>query len=481
MTYKYRHVRHSKFGDGLIVETRNRNRKYRIKFDLGLTIWLEASTVILIDDVMLDGGENYDDLHYEGPVTQKISRREKNTINEQISMISDSLKARINIEALRLGIVGSKEAILDFTMHRKEETDFIFNNISNSPNNGGFYGIIKGQYGSGKTHFVRYLKQVAMSKGWVVATTELDEFEVAPQKPSIVYNSLMLNLEAEHNGVIKGLEDIIKDAILDEEVYSYFTRFNYHEYIGKLMGILRNSKNYNSDILWQWFTGDKIGIPYARKYIEDKGLRSIQSFFSYASHICYILNGISLLVEKLGYNGLLILLDESEMIANLTPKIQEKAENFLKGLKFISLGPEKSNISEEELSSYRSFPFSYELPSKLSVLFALTPRGIGNETFLEEMVDNQCQIELSELRSKDLKKLTKKISETYELGYDIDLNIKSNDIDQIVEYIEKDESRYSKLRLKIKLIVDLFDRMRHNRSNTLNEILDSYTEDYLLY
>jgi len=468
-----RRIYHQRFGYGLILDVRRGGREYYIEYEsTPLKMWLSSSEVILIDS------QGLGPVDVEGEISEGleklISDSDKRDVNieQKISIDSETYSAKKMIEAFRLGVVPYEE-IDNFTFNREKETKQVFKALNEVSKKGGVIRVVKGEYGTGKSHFLEFIKQRALNEGWVVARTEFDPFEVKPQNPKAVYHALLVSLQAKNNGS-KNLTKILAEATAQSDIYRKFKDLN-HPYFSRLFEILRYSKSFDKLILWQWFLGDQINIPVVRDYCRDKKLPSLLPYYSSAPIVCNILGGLSVIAKMMGYKGLLLIIDEAESIANIQGYYIEKAENFILGLKLAVLGSKRSKLSNKDLvHPTRGVDLNYVFSdhSYLATIFAMTPRPAESETILEKIFSEKWIIHLNTLSQSDFLSLIKSLVDIYQVALPSDRKFSINQMKKLNDYIfQRTETRFHSLRLMIKFVIEILDILRYYPDLYLDELL----------
>jgi len=343
-------VYHPKWGNGIVIDTKFSNMYLYIDFS-GLKLWLPRSEVEITTP-------------YE-----KLKKVEFKFIPE------GDYSARWLIEALKYGIV-PLGGVEHFTFDRKSEIEKLKKIVSSKKKG---VAIIKGEYGSGKTHLIEYMYWWALRNGFAVSRIELDTKDVAPHHPRCVYREIVRNLRYVYNEQELGFRDIMRVALeidLPEP----------HIFISPFLKVIKKHQN---EPLWNWIEGEKLPREYL-DYIKYWKLPVMLDHQTACDIYCYIITGISYILAKLGAKKFLILLDEAETLFHLTFTLEQRMGfYFLKGL--ISCAQNRQGMNSLELieksplekgkfdkygfvhSGVRSVPYAYTMPTNLSLIMALTP------------------------------------------------------------------------------------------------------------
>lgn len=218
------------------------------------------------------------------------------------------------------------------------------------PQSGGKIRFVAGSWGSGKTHFLRLVTEDAQSAGWAISTVELsaqeapfNKFELvlfaiirnistketaAGQRSSAPFGDLLRNALFEEAGGPSGdlasavtrLEDrLFSETSIDVDVKKVVKAF-WDTYVGESTdsAVLEERRGE----LMQWFSGEA-HKPTIRK---DHGIQKVVS----KENARIILSSITGLIQLLGFKGLLILFDESEMThSTMSRSVLKQAHNNL--------------------------------------------------------------------------------------------------------------------------------------------------------
>lgn len=230
------------------------------------------------------------------------------------------------LNALRMGVIPDT-MLEELIVSRREEVEEIILLLDKIKLEG-ISGVkfIKGEYGTGKTFLLNYIKQKAIQNNFVVASLSVTGgFNLS--KFDGLYTEIMSSLEIDslfHNKGTsfeeifdKWLKDIKKGKGLNEgskDIYSVITKLNdYNNAFAMVLLIYIRAKINNeyelSNIAASWIKGDK-NIPYElKKKLNIKGSIDIENAMN-------IFRGFLFLISLIGYSGMVILIDELELIMN---------------------------------------------------------------------------------------------------------------------------------------------------------------------
>ncbi len=426
-------VSHSKYGCGVVKQSRYKDFELLVQFKDGLSRWIR-----------------FDELEQTLPTPQIVSL----TTSLPTPPINEAFKSRRMIEAFRLGIV-PYDCVEDFTFGRQEESKELMNWL-NSPEENVL--LLVGEYGTGKTHFHHHIYWRALQEGFAVAYVAMDPNEVPFHKPKRVYSHLVQTFRyySKENKLNKGFRDFLEEAFIKGV-------FKDHVYFKYLID------KDNDETLWDWIEAlESIIRPYALNNLNYIKLPGLYDYSNTVNIYCYLLSALGWAAkEVLGYKGLLLIFDEAETIDMSFYSIQFiRARDFLKALILTAQNDEllfsnscivrsKKNIECCRRGEGRKIPFIYKYPSGLKLLFTFTPINIISQ--LDELRTTK-KIDLQSLTADDLKKVLEHVCLRYKNAY-------GNLIDNFIfENIFQDVMKHDKnTRLFVKSAVEALDLIRLNQ------------------
>lgn len=375
-------VTHPVFGEGKVEAEKCGGTHIKVRFKDGLVLWVSARRLRFVRE----------------------GRKEK----------IDVISARRMIEAFRLGIVPIMD-VEKFTYGREKERKVVERYIERLKNGKGGAILFEGEYGSGKTHLLEYVKFLALRKGFAVAVCSMDPEEVPPYRPKRVYRELVHSLTFVEDDEEKGFRDFLIKA---EEM----GLLKDHIFFGPFLKKLRRANDNEKEILWQWAEGEstkEYAIERASPF-RLKGGYSIPALYDYstaADLYCYMISGISNALREMGKAGLVILLDEGETVTHIDlKKYVERGWRFLAGLISISQNTKEARTIDTGFhNKLRPVPYLYRNAFILLVM-AMTPLYLEpNYERLKKMVD-VC-MELFPLSSDSIIHLVFDLIHIYLAGY----------------------------------------------------------------
>ncbi|MGM0379893.1 MAG: BREX system ATP-binding domain-containing protein [Bacillota bacterium] len=389
-------------------------------------------------------------------------------------MISTKKDARIIINALKNGGI-PKNYLEELVVGREKEINEFKRNLKNLEYDTGGFKIILDNYGTGKTFLVNLLKEVSLKKDYVVSYFPVDR-SFRFNKLDDLYYYIMHNLyikNYENNASFSNIFDIwisnLKKApdkmqATNEINYVIKEMKKYNDTFARaLLSYIRYKINDDEkmiDVVTSWLSGEK-NIPFKmKKKFNVKGSIDKSNVFDF-------LKGFSKLTDLLGYKGLVVIVDEIDLILNERVDIRKDAYNNIKHIIdlcasgdlnktfFVLTGSKK--IVENEKKGFRS---NEALSQRL---------GQAIDSYSSEINDiRQPIIELSNINMKTLEKLTNKIVKIYKLAFDVKLKISNISLRNWVLYTyQKNGKDVKKLKIRefITRLLQILDTIEQNPNN----------------
>lgn len=260
---------------------------------------------------------------------------------EKKSYDREKIEFRRAFEAINLGIIPpDPDQLISLTINSDVTKQMIDGWLENAPVDG-LCKVVFGYYGSGKSHYLKLAKHIALKAGWVVSFVEFDPKEADPAKPHLVYKSITANLEfpyREDGRRLRGFNEFIKE--IREHWYDIKTRRLPHlsksrwftSALEIIMACSHNLNNPKYAAACNWLAGHYTALSLLRKLAGSIGYKSLiprmpavkESGDIYVFHLVVI----SELCRAMGYSGLLLILDEAEHVRGYNVRKKERATNF---------------------------------------------------------------------------------------------------------------------------------------------------------
>ncbi len=395
------------------------------------------------------------------------------------------------VEAFRLGIVPGF-AVQDITVGRKNEIKKVEKWLEKDSES----LMIIGQYGQGKSHIIRYIREKALDEGYLVAYCDIGE-ESQMHKPKSVFNTLMKSLVFRDKKGNEKNHDLSSFLILYAENLAQSTSTvakNINKFLER--GIV--------DLVYRIKNHHPVETPYFRSFIDYlcgdeinslgtyrfKQKIAIHPFQTSASIISNILSSIGSMAASLkddseySFKGLILIFDEGESIDSpaYLSKQRDGGINFIKGL------AEISNNNEDLLSERRNErdQHGYYRGSKTNLMYSGMDKNtrfcnqkenhikclfafVEGESEVIDILEKQGveKIVLNDFTNDEKDQLIYKILEIYKKAYAYEIN----DIEKFKNIIMNKLQNSNNTRSIIKITVEAIDLIRANPDNMDYEII----------
>lgn len=230
---------------------------------------------------------------------------------------------------------------------------------------GAAFKLVVGDYGSGKSHFLYCLRDVAWARGFAVAKVDLSPIETPYNDQKLVYGAVARNLIWHESN----------EAVSDEQGLPRF-----------LAGTLERVTGQNLSL-------ETLTHPNYRGLVDTLEATPIDSP---PYRMAFLLSGLSSLAKLAGYSGLCVLIDEAESYSLLYPYQRPKAGLFFSAAIHAALR-ERSLIVDDSLPQhrFRDYPTAYSTnPNKQALLFLFTVTRSDNRLPLEDWLTDEQILEL---------------------------------------------------------------------------------------
>ncbi|HID93143.1 MAG TPA: hypothetical protein EYP60_03505 [bacterium (Candidatus Stahlbacteria)] len=395
-------VTHPIFGEGEVLRERWSGMEVYVRFKSGVALWLRRSGLKFLTPV-----------ERLKPIPKTMPRPVK----------PGNFKSRKMIEAFKVGIVPYFD-VEQFTFGREKELKRINDELTNLKTNKGGVLLIEGEYGSGKTHLLDYVYSWALREGYAVARVELDPFDVAPHKPKHIYREIVRSLRfVNQNKDEQGFRDILREA-------AKFELPKPHIFFSTAFKLIKHGEE--SEPFWNWIEGESLGRDYLN-YCRYWKLPVLLNHMPASDVYCYLLSGLSYILQQIGAKGFIILVDEAETLFHLWFRSdQEMGLHFYKGLVSIAMNKQElTHLNREKLrrldigkldefgfihSGVRPVPYIYEIPSNIFLILALTPSVSHYYEQVMELAPNQI-MRLSKLSRADYEMMLNRMLDLYKEAF----------------------------------------------------------------
>lgn len=243
-------------------------------------------------------------------------------------------------EAINLGVVPPEpDELIEMTIGGDRVSAHV-NEWLDSAYTEGLCKVVFGNYGTGKSHFLQLVRAVALRAGWVVSYIEFDPKEADPAKPHLVYRSLMSSLlfpKKADGSQVSGYMGLIR------EIRRYWLEIKDLPHVRKspwfrpALSCIVTEPHSETDQEYLdacgWLFGQNSALQTIRRMAKYSGLagsqipimpRTRETAEIYVHHLVVVAE----ICRALGYQGLLIILDEAEHVRSFNVRRRSRANNF---------------------------------------------------------------------------------------------------------------------------------------------------------
>ena len=394
--------------------------------------------------------------------------------------------------ALKNGNV-PENGVKNLCIGREKEIDEFEKLLDKVNNKKAIVKFINGEFGAGKSFFLKVIEEMAYDKNFVVSWITLSN-DVPFNKIDIVYKNIVKSLKCKTGTSLSHIIDRWitelkmmafeqtsnpqkQNQLVQESIYDDLAETREHasafamaiESYNKLM----NEEDYKTaEYAKAWLRGDS-NIPYTEK--RKFGVKGDVT----KDNAIHFLEALSIFVKSIGYSGLVVLIDEAEFTMNLhTKKLRDVAYNYMRDIY------DNCNLGKFENSLF---------------VFAATPelfdnaqKGIPSYEALDDRLKDVLDTDLPDMRKpifnlkgfekEDLLDVAGKLLIMHEEVYKWNANDKINPVlNDIVEiHAENAGLTGGKVtpRTFIRSFVSLLDTVQQNQSyfKDSNEILNLFND-----
>lgn len=255
------------------------------------------------------------------------------------------------IDALRRGTVPQRGLdVMAVGLGRFQAT--IDEELTTVTESGGVFKAVRGEYGSGKTFFARWLTETAKQRGFATAEVQISETETPLHKLETIYRRITENLSTEaipasaFREVIDGWFRVLEEDAVDsgadpstpgeleqrtdellEQRLAAVSR-TAPAFAAALRGYhsaLREGETATADGLVAWLGGQPSVAASVRRAAGVRG--DIDHFAAFG-----FLQGLLAVLRDSDYAGLVLVLDEVETLQRVRSDVREKSLNALRQL-----------------------------------------------------------------------------------------------------------------------------------------------------
>ena len=264
-------------------------------------------------------------------------------------MISPQRRTEI-VDALRRGTVPQRN--LDaFAVGLDAFDAAVGEELASVGAGGAKFKAVRGEYGSGKTFFVRWLQERAKREGFAAAEVQISEAETPLHRLETVYRRLTERLSTAdtHQGALRSIldnwfyaleEDVLAEGGVEEGAAAALLTQTTDLMERRLASVARHAPAFatalrayrravadndrtTAEALLAWIGGQPNVGAAAKRYAGVKG--DLDHFGALS-----FLQGLLVILRDSGFSGLVVVLDEVETLQRVRSDVREKSLNALR-------------------------------------------------------------------------------------------------------------------------------------------------------
>lgn len=365
---------------------------------------------------------------------------------------------------------------------------------------GSSFKLVVGEYGSGKSHFLFRLRDLAWQNGYVVSRTELSPKECPYDNQLKVYQAVVNNLIyhdpdpqiADTQGIesflenhffhtmrMLGVEQMLTSIGLDKRVELWLDtilRFkvespSYRHAVYFYLKAVAEEKEADKRVLGAWLRGETVALKDVRAFSISERMDRTVAF--------KMLRSLSQLVHELGYVGLVLLFDEGDRMVSIGSSRTEKAacDNL------------REVIDRCAGESLPATMFAYAVPpyfvTNIAPQYEALSQRVSSKVKFSRKNPFSVQISLDQLDypgEELLRKIGEKLLDVYQVAYDSKFTpaLQSQNIAQLADTCAALLST-SHRRHFVKSLIDMLSEQRADgerlyESDNVQHVVRSVTE-----
>lgn len=426
---------------------------------------------------------------------------DKITAQKIIQALGTGATPTVGLEYISVGRAFWLEAINKFYLN-----DFI-------RQDGSAVKFLKGDYGSGKTHFLNLMREEAFRRDYVVSLVTLKSREAPFNKFEIIYQKIINGLSTKtkpdgdalkhildkwYRDVYEQFASRFKDRILDEPRIKAELEYKVFE-LAMLDGIdsdfrnalkayfqnmleAKSSRDEENTIILDWIRGKEIPKPELRKFQIFSRINKQNSK--------EMMKSLVRALVFFGYTGLIILLDEAESIPSIMrSKDRDQAYDNIRELMDNTDGRGKGGTNKcmfvyattptffESREGIKTYPALYQrVKDELKDQFQLTRVRNPRATIID--------LEQDPLKFDEMLEIAKRIRTIHSVAFDWKPSTKVSD-DTLKEYVNFLDSQnlttdISKPRILVKSVTQLLDICMQDESFDPKKHIDQLLRDSII-
>lgn len=428
-------VHHPKYGYGVVKDQMHRGLDLYVAFENGYQRWVRTTELISSSpaqslDTIPPEAVSASPQPRVGLPPQRITIAPMRPTptrmppRNQTKTEDSPFYSRCIVEAFRMGVVPDN-CVASLTVGRDTEVESLQKWLSQNKGS----ALLVGDYGSGKSHLLRYLYRQDLEQHYAVAWVQMEPNETPLYKPKRIYHDVATSLQYRLPGHEEslGFRDLVRSGLKNGALVD-------HKYFKHLDEESASTEPYE-DMFWEWIEASENVVrpidwqedPWGKRYNRFQHVPPLYDHTTVANIICYLLSGLAWAAHELGLRGLLVCIDEVESMDVSASRTQiERGRNFLRGLVRVTNDDERllmsafhSDLGCSGTGIGPTIPFLYHKECGLRLVFGFTPT-----TLLDEIAELQSafRIDLESLDRDALATIFSWVRQHYTRAYNLEIS-----------------------------------------------------------
>lgn len=400
-------VYHNDLGEGKLLKKHMSGYVWEVEFNNGQRYRLPAREFAQTESPDTNNGD-------QRPAPALPARRTPRVIPAD----KDQFTARQTIETLRFGVVPVQD-VETLTIGLETERTALRRALDRAGESGDVLAVI-GEYGYGKTHFVELAAAQALQKNFVVLTASMDLLETPPGKAHEIYRSLVGAVRYPDNPDDHSLRHLFKQALNNPAALREFATLAPRgadcPLVSTLVALRDSTSQRAYEEVIRWISGQKYSPEVLREALKKPPKLYITG--ETARQYTYLLSGLSVLATLCGYQGLAVMLDESELYSQVRKLQRERADQFFMALISAATGTNKNRIDPDRILNHIKAEYQTVFAPNPHLLFMFALTGTEDQMPVDSWLAPSQIAQLDDrFIDKDILEFMKMLLQYHQLAY----------------------------------------------------------------
>jgi len=334
----------------------------------------------------------------------------------------------------------------------------------------GNYGKVKflnGSYGEGKSHFLSRVRKKALDNDFLVSMFQISPRGISLDMMERTFSEIMKNLTVKNYSVDCGdsiiehilnkwistnsdFENILRKIPIDRDIKAALIE------IGKRLDN-RDLYYTDLDILDRWFKAEKHSIGELKKKYKIYNHINPRNVFD-------ILKSFSIFLKKIGYSGLVVLIDEQEIISTLlTTRRRELTDQNIRIM----------------IDDQGDMDGIYILFATTDEFFNDPLKGVVSYPALKTRITKSNTLNLPPISKDEMYEVALKLKEICKFAWDAKLRINDEQLSKCVQIAIENNIPSARARTYVKSVISLMENIRDgNTTDPVNKFSELYSSTF---